>query len=280
MTKQDDAGLALKIVGVLLIFVMCFFYVWASVPAGHRGIYDTFGNVAPQTASPGFHFKAPWTAIVPMNVKTLEIKEESQVPSKEGLIVGLHVSILFHLEPEQAIPVYKTVGQNYPEVIVKPRLRSIIRGVTSEYEAKALYTAGRAEVESKMFNALKPELTARGVVLEAVLLRDLSLPDTVKEAIEFKLEAEQDAERYDFIIQQETKEAERKRIEAQGIADSQAIIDQSLTDQYLTWYWIGNLKEHESVMYVPVGDEGMPLFKNVDSFNRGDVLIEEVDVSE
>jgi len=234
------------------------------IPAGTVGVHDLFGSVAPSELPSGLQFKNPFAHIEMMNIKTLEIKETSEVPSKEGLIVILETSILFKISPIKANEIYKKIGIQYVYVVIKPQLRSIIREVTSKFNAKALYTTGRLNITRDIFNALEPDLQERGIILEKVLLRDLGLPQTLTDAIEQKLTAEQEIEQKEFDVAKEFQEAERKRIEAQGIADANNIIATSLTENYLRWYWIENLDKHTSVIYVPVGDGGMPIFKNVD----------------
>lgn len=235
-----------------------------TVPAGSIGVDDTFGVVSDQTRSPGISLKNPFTSVHIFSVKTLEVLESSAVPSKEGLIVSLDVSILYHMQSNMANQIYKTIGDDYLNVFIVPQLRSYIREITSRYDAKALYTTGRDNVTVEIFNALEPKLMERGIVLEKVLLRDLRLPSTVTDAIEQKLKAEQEALQMQFVLQKEGFEAERKIIEAKGIAQSQAIINQNLSVPYLQWYWIQNLKYHNNTIYIPIGNNGLPIFKPIE----------------
>ena len=178
------------------------------------------------------------------------------VPSKEGLSVSMDVSILYRLDPGKAAEIYKTVGVDYPDVVIIPQTRSVIRGVTVNHEAKALYTSEREVVSDAISEELGPMLESRGILLEKVLLRGITLPEMVSTAIESKLSAEQDAEKMKFLLEREKIEADRKRTEAQGISDSNKIIGQSLTPNYLKWYWISNLGKANSVIYVPVETMG------------------------
>lgn len=230
-----------------------------SVPAGTVGVLDTFGSVSDDEFSSGIRVKNPFSDVMLFSVQTMELKEASSVPSKEGLIVSLDISILLKIDPTKANEIYKTIGIYYVDVVVIPQLRSIVREVTAMYEAKALYTTGRENITIQIYNSLKPLLGQRGILLEKVLLRDLQLPDTVTTAIEMKLKSEQEAEQMQFVLQKETLEADRKRIEARGIADSQTIIHESLTAEYLRWYWITHLKDYQAVYYVPVGNDGYPI---------------------
>lgn len=248
---------------IVAILTILAFNIIAVVPAGHVGIGDTFGSVSENEFSSGIHLKAPWMAIVPMNVKTLEVSETAEVPSQEGLIVRLDTSILVKLDPQTADQVYKTIGVNYVDVVIKPQLRSVIRETTAKYEAKALYTSAREQITQDIFEQLQPLLVERGITLEKVLLRDLGIPAEVTTAIEAKLRAEQEAEQMEFVLQKEELEADRKIVEARGIKESQEIIDKTLTDRYLQYLWVQKLNENPNVIYVAT-ESGLPLFKEVE----------------
>lgn len=259
--KQERFPLGRYVVMLIAVFIAVWLLVTCivTVPAGSIGVDDTFGVVSDQTRSPGLSLKNPFTSVHVFSVKTIELKEQSSVPSKEGLIVTLDVSILYHMQSNMANQIYKTIGDDYQNIFIVPQFRSFIREVTAKYEAKALYTVGRDNITIDIFDSLEPKLAERGIVLEKVLLRDLTLPSTVTTAIETKLKAEQEALQMQFVLQKETLEADRKRIEAQGISDSQQIIHQSLTSEYLRWYWITHLKDYSAVYYVPVGNDGYPI---------------------
>jgi regulator of protease activity HflC (stomatin/prohibitin superfamily) len=266
MAKEPERfPLGRYIIGIAVVFIVIWLLMTCivTVPAGSIGVDDTFGVVSDTTRSPGISLKNPFTSVHVFSVKTQELLESSSVPSKEGLIVALDVSILYHMQSNMANQIYKTIGDDYVNIFIVPQLRSFIREITSRYEAKALYTTGRDNITVEIFNAFEPKLLERGVILEKVLLRDLTLPSTVTNAIEQKLKAEQEALQMQFTLQKETLEAERKTIEASGIASAQTIINQNLTNAYLEWYWIGALKDNKNVIYVPIGTNGLPLFKQV-----------------
>lgn len=185
------------------------------------------------------------------------------VPSKEGLNVALDVSVLYKLDPTKAVEVYKTIGPEYKEVVLVPQFRAAARGVTVGHEAKALYTSEREMLAQAIYDSLKNLVEERGIIIERVLLRAITLPTTVSSAIEQKLKAEQDAERMRFVLQREQLEAERKRVEATGIRDAQAIINQSLTTQYLHYLWINTLNQNPNVIYVAT-EANMPIFRAID----------------
>jgi regulator of protease activity HflC (stomatin/prohibitin superfamily) len=267
MSKEDERfplGRYIFLVVAVVVALWLLLACVVTVPAGSIGVDDTFGVVSDQTRSPGISLKNPFTSVHIFSVKTLEVLESSAVPSKEGLIVSLDVSILYHMQSNMANQIYKTIGDDYLNVFIVPQLRSYIREITSRYDAKALYTTGRDNVTVEIFNAFEPKLMERGIVLEKVLLRDLRLPSTVTDAIEQKLKAEQEALQMQFVLQKEGFEAERKIIEAKGIAQSQAIINQNLSVPYLQWYWIQNLKYHNNTIYIPIGNNGLPIFKPIE----------------
>ena len=243
------------VVGVLFAMVRV-------VPAGYIGVVDFFGNVSPQPLQSGISLVNPLARVVSISVRTQEDKETMSVPSKEGLNVALDVSVLYRLDPSRAVEVYKTVGINYQDVILVPQYRAAARGVTVGHEAKALYTSEREMLAQAIHDSLVSLIGNRGVIIERVLLRAITLPTTVSNAIEQKLKAEQEAERMKFVLQRETQEAERKRIEAAGIRDSQKIISESLTSQYLHYLWINTLNQNPNVIYV-AREANMPLFRAI-----------------
>ena len=234
------------------------------IPAGHVGLKDFFGNVSDRTLSAGLHLVNPLLRIHKFSIRTQEVTEQANVPSKEGLSVHLDVSLLSSLNPEKAAKVYKTIGPDYIRVVVVPQLRSVIRGVTAGYEAKALYTSEREAIANEMFSHLQGPLLERGVTVEKVLLRSATLPAILATAIEKKLEAEQQSEQMKFVLNKETQEADRKRIEAQGIADFQKIVTTGLTDLFLRWKGIEATSKladspNSKVVVIGSGKDGLPI---------------------
>ncbi|HYX22123.1 MAG TPA: prohibitin family protein [Thermoanaerobaculia bacterium] len=205
------------------------------VPAGHVGVKDFFGSVSPNSLPPGVHLIVPFTRVHKMSIRTQELKETAEVPSKEGLMMDLEGSLLYRLDPAKAPDVYRTVGVNYAEISVVPQIRSAIREITASYDAKALYSAQREQVAQETFELVKKMTAGRGVIIDQVLLRKIGLPQLVANAIQEKLKREQEAEQMKFVLQKEQQEAERKRIEAQGIADFQRIVAQGISAQLLEW---------------------------------------------
>src|SRR5438067_11195609 len=231
----SGAGRFVVLFFVLIILVILLFASAASVPTGHVGVLTLFGRVTGETLPEGIHLINPLKSVQKLSVQTQAVKESANVPSNEGLILALDTSLLFHLDKTKAAFVYQTVGENYAEKIVEPTLRAAIRASTSAHSANALYTNARDLVQQQIQDELSVQLASRGVIVENVLLRDVQLPAMLKGSIEAKQQAEQDALRMSFILQKEKQEAERKRIEAQGIADFQKIVATGISAQLLEW---------------------------------------------
>lgn len=234
------------------------------VPAGHVGVVDIFGRVSPGTLKSGLNLVNPFARVAKMSVKTQEMKEVMDVPSSEGLTMQLEVSVLYHLDPEKAADVYRTVGSDYAGVILQPQFRSVTRGVTAEYEARALYTSERERLAQAIAAEVRKLVEPRGIVVEATPLRRLTLPPRLAAAIEEKLGAEQESQRMQFVLAKERQEADRRRIEAQGIADFQKIVSQGINEQLLRWKGIeatAKLAESQNtkVVVVGAGKDGLPI---------------------
>jgi len=227
-----------RILRLALVVLVLLLLLWSttSIPAGNVGVLTLFGRVlTDETLPEGIHLINPLKSVQKLSVQTQSLKESANVPSNEGLILALDTSLLFRLDKNMAAHVYQTVGDNYAEKIVEPTLRAAIRAATSAHSANALYTNARELVQTQIQEELTKELAPRGVIVENVLLRDVQLPAMLKTSIEAKKQAEQDALRMSFILQKEKQEAERKRIEAQGIADFQKIVAQGISAQLLEW---------------------------------------------
>ncbi|MGA9363496.1 MAG: prohibitin family protein [Bacteroidota bacterium] len=249
---------------VLFIFVALvqFFTV---IPAGHVGVVDFFGTVSDNTLKAGINFVNPMATVVKMSIQTQEIKETMDVPSKEGLTVQLEMSALFHLNPDRAADVYKTVeGGNYVDIILVPQFRAVSRGVTAGYEARALYTSEREMLTQLIQKDLAMKIEARGITVESTPLRRVGLPPDLTRAIEEKLRADQESQRMQFVLTKERQEAERKRIEAQGISDFQKIITLSISEQLLHWKGIETTEKlaaspNAKIVVIGGGKTGLPL---------------------
>jgi prohibitin 1 len=253
----------LKIAAGIFVAILLYMSI-AYVPAGQVGVLTYFGRVTGDVLPEGTHFVNPFKVNNVMSVRTVETKETATVPSNEGLIMTLDTSLLYRLDASKAADVFRTVGPDFKEVIIEPNLRSAIRAVTAAHSANALYTGAREEVALKIQDELSKTLSARGIIVESVLLRDVQLPALLKSSIEAKQQAEQDALRMNFVLQKEKQEAERKRIEAQGVADFQTIVAKGISPQLLEWKGIEateKLANSENAKIVIIGNakNGLPL---------------------
>ena len=255
---------SLGLLAVVLVLVAVGARSIRVIPAGHVGVVDLFGRVAPETLKSGIQIVNPFARVMTLSVKTQELKEVMDVPSKEGLSMQVEVSVLFHLDPEKAGDVYRTIGQDYVGVILEPQFRSVSRGVTAAYEAKALYTSEREHLAQLITKDLRALVEPRGIAVESTPLRKLTLPSRITTAIEEKLSADQESQRMEFVLLKEKQEAERKRIEATGVADFQRIVSQGISPDLLRWKGIeATTKIAESpnakVIVIGSGKEGLPL---------------------
>jgi regulator of protease activity HflC (stomatin/prohibitin superfamily) len=253
----------------LSFFLIIFFLIvlWASVarvPTGHVGVLTLFGRVTGTVLPEGLHLANPLTVNNVMSIRTQEIKETASVPSNEGLIITMDTSLLFHLDPDKAADVYRRLGPRFDSVVVEPNLRSAIREATASNSANALYTSEREKVSTAIISQLKRDLEPRGVVVEAVLLRDIQLPAALKQSIETKQQAEQESLAMSFRLQKEKQEADRKRIEAAGIRDFQQIVAQGISPALLEWKGIEATEKladskNAKVVVIGGGKNGLPL---------------------
>jgi len=249
---------------IVLVFVILLFSSVARVDSGHVGVLTLFGRVTGEVLPEGIHVINPFKANNQMSVRTQEVKESASVPSSEGLVMNLDTSLIYHLNPAKAAEVFRSIGPNYVNVLVEPNLRAAIREATASHSANALYTGEREMVAKQVNEQLVSHLMARGIEVENVLLRDIQLPQTLKASIETKQQAEQEALAMSFRLQRERQEAERKRIEAQGVRDFQQIVAQGITPSLLEWKGIEateTLAKSANSKIVVIGNSknGLPL---------------------
>ena len=253
-----------SIVAVLIAAAIGIVNVFTVVPAGTVGVVDFLGKVNDNTLKAGVNLVNPVAKVVKFSIKTQELKEVMNVPSKEGLSVQLEISLLFRLDPDNANIIYKTVGPNYAEIILMPQFRSVVRGVTARYQAKALYTASREKLAGEIMEELTGLVGPRGITIETAALRQIILPERLTKSIEEKLQAEQESQRMAFVLKKEEQEAERKRIEAKGIKDFQTIVSEGINDQLLRWKGIEATEKlanstNSKVVVIGSGKDGLPL---------------------
>lgn len=253
-----------SLIAILVAAGIGIFNVFTVVPAGTVGVVDFLGNVNDNTLKAGVNLVNPMAKVIKFSIKTQELKEVMNVPSKEGLSVQLEISLLFRLDPDNANIIYKTVGPNYAEIILMPQFRSVVRGVTARYQAKALYTASREKLAGEIMDELEGLVGPRGITIETAALRQIILPERLTKSIEEKLQAEQESQRMAFVLKKEEQEAERKRIEAKGIKDFQTIVSEGINDQLLRWKGIEATEKlanstNSKVIVIGSGKDGLPL---------------------
>jgi regulator of protease activity HflC (stomatin/prohibitin superfamily) len=202
----------------------------AVIRQGEVGVKRSFGKISPQPLMEGARGFNPFTTtITKLPTRTINVEVRTPLPSKEGLTVQSDVSILYRLEGEYAPKIVEKLGKNYEEVVILPVFRSAVADVSARYFAKDMHTGERSKIGREIQEVMMKQLEDRGFYVEAVLLKSIVLPAGLTKAIEDKLEAEQDSQRMEFVLDKERQEAQRRIIEAAGIRDSQKIIAEGLT---------------------------------------------------
>ncbi|MGF1939608.1 MAG: prohibitin family protein [Nostoc sp. ChiQUE02] len=202
------------------------------VPPGNVGVVNFFGEVSETTLNPGVHLLNPFSKVLNFSTRIKDIKENVDATSQEGLSLNLDVSLQYKLDPQKAATVYKTIGTDETQLVIS-RFRSTVRAITANYPANAIYSTKRQEIAQKIDQQLTQEIPALGFIVEEALLRNIKMPDTLQAAIQNKLKTEQENQQMKFVLEKERQEAQRKLIEARGIADSQKILSGGLSNQVL-----------------------------------------------
>eukprot|EP01125_Pyxidicula_operculata_P011950 TRINITY_DN3914_c0_g1_i1.p1 TRINITY_DN3914_c0_g1~~TRINITY_DN3914_c0_g1_i1.p1 ORF type:complete len:319 (+),score=54.59 TRINITY_DN3914_c0_g1_i1:25-981(+) len=260
--------------GVIVVGGILLFKMFTVVPAGHVGIKDLFGKVSDNTLSPGLHIVNPLVRVELFSVQTQKLTENVEVPSKEGLTVNLTVTALYAVDPKFVREIYVTIGPSFREIILRPHFLSAIREVTSGYEAKDLYnSAMRSKISSELSSKLRSYVTDRGVIVEDTPLREIKLPEKLTQAIESKLQMEQESQRMEFVLRREELEAQRKAIEGQGIANFQRIVSEGISEQLLRWKGIEATRElldsPNTKVVIVGGKDGLPMIFNTSDSDSG-----------
>ncbi|WP_264565205.1 prohibitin family protein [Flavobacterium sp. N3904] len=249
-------GGLLRVVGFILIALGVFSSMFKQIDAGKVGVKSLYGSVEPDVLESGLHVINPLLDVTEFDIQTQnytmsavhgegaqEGDDAIRVLSNDGLEVVIDLTVLYRVVPTDAPKIYKNIGVDYTDKIVRPITRTRIRDNAVFYDAVALYSTKRNEFQQRIFKSIESDFKARGLVLEQLLIRNIDLPVSVKKSIESKINAEQDAQKMTFVLQKEKQEAERKRVEAQGIADYQRIISLGLTDKQLQYEQIKAQKE-------------------------------------
>lgn len=244
-------------VGIIALVIFLFSTAFVGITIiedGQTGVKADFGKIHDEPLDTGWHiYNRLFSWVENWNIKTQEIKETAQVPSSEGLISTLDLSIIYNTPKDKVVSVRKTIGANYRETILEPYIRESIRNVISGYEVKALYSEkSRKEIGEKILQFLKSKLDPRGIIIYDVLLRDVRLPAAFAQSIEVKLRTEQEALQKDFELIKARKDAEIEVARAEGVSKSNLIIANSLSEKYLRYQWIQGLQKNDlQVVYVP-----------------------------
>lgn len=234
--------------GLLLILIGLATACFVQIPTGKVGVKSLFGKIETDYLQSGLHVVNPLVKVTEIDIKTLNytmsgVHDEGnkdgddaiRVLTADGLEVTIDLTVLFRVVPGEAPRLLQQTGEDFIDKIVRPLTRTKIRDNSVYYDAVALYSTKRDEFQTRIFKSIESDFNKRGLILEQLLVRNITLPNSVKASIESKINAEQDAQKMEFVLQKEKQEAERKRVEAQGIADYQRIISSGLTDKQLQY---------------------------------------------
>jgi regulator of protease activity HflC (stomatin/prohibitin superfamily) len=267
------------LVSVALILFGLAFSSIQQIGAGKIGVTSLFGKVQDEVLYSGLHFINPLVELKVLEAKTQNytmsaIHDEGdqagddaiRVLTKDGLEVIIDLTVLYRIMPSDAPRLLRETGDDYKDKIIRPIARTKIRDNAVYYDAVELYSTKRDTFQLRIFKTLEEDFKKRGLILEQMLVRNIDLPASVKKSIESKINAEQDAQKMQFVLQKEKQEAERKRVEAQGIADYQKIINTGLSEQQLQYEMIKANKEialsPNSKIIIMGNSKGMPFILN------------------
>ena len=265
MDKLPKIGLPILFAGIILVIVIAKSTV--TIDSGEAGVlYETFGGGVVVDEPPlgeGFHFVAPWNKIIVYEVRQQSLDEKMEVLSSNGLEIELDASIWFQPEFENLGSLHREKGEAYIQRVLQPAVRSAARAVVGRYNPEQLYSSKREAIQKEIYDETQLLLKDQYVQINEVLVRDVSLPATIKEAIERKLRQEQESLEYEFRLTKAEQEAERQRIDAEGKARANQILAASLTDKVLEEKGIQATlelaKSPNSKVVVIGGENGMPL---------------------
>ncbi len=241
-------AVGIRVAGVVLLVAGISTSCFKQIDAGHVGVKSLFGKVQDDVLESGLNFVNPLVDVYEVDVKTLnytmsgvhdegdkEGDDAIRVLTADGLEVTIDLTVLYRVISEEAPRLMREVGRDYKDKIVRPITRTKIRDNAVYYDAVALYSSKRDTFQTRIYNSIESDFKKRGLILEQLLVRNITLPASVKASIESKINAEQEAQKMQFVLQKERQEADRKRVEAQGIADYQKIISSGLGDKQLQY---------------------------------------------
>jgi regulator of protease activity HflC (stomatin/prohibitin superfamily) len=263
----------LKLAGILIFLILLSAASFVQIEPGMVGVQKLFGKVSNNILESGLNIKNPLVKVVMFDVRTENytmsaVRDEGairgddaiRVLSADGLEVIVDLTVLYRVIPSEAPRILSQVGTDYRNVIVRPICRTGIRDNAVYFDAVSLYSSKRAEFQDRIVKAIETNFKDRGLTLEQLLVRNITLPESVKAAIESKINAEQEAQKMTFILQRERQEAERKRVEAQGIADYQKILTSTLTEKLLQYEMIKAISTSQNTKLILMTDgKGLPI---------------------
>lgn len=267
-----------KIVGVVVLIIGALLSSLVQIEPGEVGVQKLFGKVSNSTLESGLNIINPLMEVVPFNIKTQNYTMSSKhdegdvtgddairVLTADGLEVVIDLTVLYRVVSNEAPRILKEIGTDYKNTIVRPICRTKIRDNAVYYDAVALYSSKRDEFQGKIFSTIEKDFKDRGLLLEQLLVRNITLPESVRTTIESKINAEQDAQKMTFVLQKEKQEAERKRVEAQGIADYQKILSTGLSDKQLQYEMIKAIATSPNAKLIIMDTKkSMPIILNPD----------------
>jgi regulator of protease activity HflC (stomatin/prohibitin superfamily) len=285
--QLESASSALFVVSILLTAASCA----VIIPAGHVGVQVLFGKVKPAALTEGIQLINPFVVVQEMSVRTetytmsatsnegqMRGDDSIQALSSDGLLMPLDITIAFRLVGGDAPRVYRDIGGDYVDKIIRPASRTAVREAIAGFTAQEAYSTKREALPQKMHDLLTERMRslleqredfrgATGFIVDQVMLRKIQLPDKVKNAIEAKLDAAQQAEQMQFVLDKERQEAERKRIEAKGVSDFQTIVSQSINANLLQWKGIEATEalaksQNAKIVVIGAGKNGLPVILN------------------
>lgn len=279
MTRDIDVNRSMHLVMGFVLLLVVLALVWvtmiAVVPAGYVGVRDTFGTVDSVVLPSGIHLKLPITGVHMMSIRTQKYmdydnsdKATITALSNDGLSTTMGIAVMYHLDSARAVEVYRSVGENYANVVMVNPIHSVPRDLISKYDTKTLYSAStqgstdRAKIESELMTGITAKLNEIGVsdsiVIEQVSVRDIDFPAVYKDSIANKMKMDTEIQQKELEVKKQEMESNRMRAEAQGIADANKIIANSLTESYLKWYTIEMMKQHTgATFFIPTGPDGV-----------------------
>ena len=271
-TQQQAEKKRIKLIVGSAVIILPLLFLWSSltytISSGHAGlIFHTFGNGVDADATPvesGFHIKAPWDKVYEYEIRQQELFENLEVLSSNLLKIKMDMTVFYQPTYDKLGYLEIERGSRYEAKVIQPAMRSVAREVIAQYLPEEFNTTKREEIQLEIETRLEEKLANNYIQLNDVLIRNIELPLTLEQAIERKLQQEQESLEYEFRIEKASKEAQRKRIEAEGIRDFQNIVSQSISDELLQWKGIEATtilaeSNNAKVVVIGSGDNGLPL---------------------